>query len=340
MQRMYQPSAMRNDPVATTSARLPAPLVSVCCLTYNHQDTIAQAIEGVLAQQTDFPIELIIHDDASTDRTPEIVREYAARYPDLIRPIFQTENQYHNCNLAKTFVNPIIRGSYVAICEGDDFWTDPNKLQIQIDCMKQDPEIALCFHAVEQLDTDGSLMPYRPLKASGQVATELVIKRGGMFCPSVSLVFRRDVMDAWPAFRDAADVYDYPSQVLAAVMGKVYYIDRPMGTYRFASEGSWTANQVRATDFVHIENEVNWLGLFNEYTEKRYQSAIDYHLAHLYFTEYRKNIDPQMKQKVKQYTANLTLRERLPFTLMLGMFTVFGRSANRIWELLKKTLLK
>lgn len=331
---------MKNTNAQIEYTVLSRPFVSVCCLTYNHENTIAQTIESVLAQKTEFPFELIIHDDASQDRTPDIIREYAARYPDIIRPILQTQNQYHNCNIAQTFVNPMIRGNYVAICEGDDFWTDPNKLQLQVECLESDPNFSLCFHAVEQLNADGSTMTYRPLKSDGTVSAELVIKRGGLFCPSVSLLFRRDVVDCWPEFRVQADVYDYPSQILAAIMGEIYYIDKIMGVYRFASEGSWTAQRTETTDYQHIENETHWLDLFNEYTDNRYKAAVDYHMAHLWFTEYRKNIDPEIKKNVKKYAKSLCLRDRLIFSVLLMMFTVFGRRANKLWYLLKKYLLK
>jgi len=324
----------------TEYAVLSKPLVSVCCLTYNHEHTIAQTIESIVSQKADFPFELIIHDDASTDKTADIIREYAEKYPNIIRPILQSENYYHRCNLAQTFLNPMIRGRYVAICEGDDYWTDSDKLALQVERMERTQNCSMCFHAVDQLNADGTVMTYRPLKEDCIVPTELIIKRGGMFCPSVSLMLRRDVMDCWPEFREKADVYDYPTQVLAATMGEVCYIDRVMGVYRFASEGSWTAERNETTDYPHLENETEWLSLFNEYTDRRYQTAVHYHMAHLWFTEYRKNIDPAMKKKVKEYAASLGVRDRLIFSTLLLMFGLLGRRANKLWHLLKKYLLK
>ena len=105
------------------------PLVSVCCLAYNHENSIRQAIEGIVSQKTDFAFELLIHEDASTDNTAEIIREYEKKYPHIVKPIYQTENQFFKCNIAKTHIQPKAQGKYVAICEGDDFWTDENKLQ-------------------------------------------------------------------------------------------------------------------------------------------------------------------------------------------------------------------
>lgn len=316
------------------------PLVSVYCMTYNHENTIGQAIEGIVSQKTDFPFELIVHDDASTDSTADIVKNYAERYPDVIRTVLQKENQFRNCNIIKSFIHPVSRGSYIAICEGDDYWTDSSKLQKQVNYMSSHPECSMCFHAVEELHSDKSLIPYRPLKTSGEVSAQTIVARGGQFCPSVSLIFRRDVMDCWPEFRDVADVYDYPAQVLAASMGSVYYIDSCMGVYRFASDGSWTASHKNETDYAHLENETHWLSLFDEYTEHRFKASIDYHMAHLWFTEYRKTFDKGIKVQAKKHIRLLPIKSRVIFSAAVLFFSVFGKSANLLFEKIKTLLLK
>ena len=106
-------------------------MVSVLCTAYNHEKWIKDAIEGVLEQQTDFKYELIIHDDASTDNTASVIQQYAGQYPDVIRPIFQKENQFGKCSLYKKYLFPSARGKYIALCEGDDYWCDSHKLQRQ-----------------------------------------------------------------------------------------------------------------------------------------------------------------------------------------------------------------
>jgi len=101
------------------------PLVSICCLTYNHAPYIRDAIEGFLMQKTNFPVEILIHDDASTDGTADIIREYETRYPDIIKPIYQTENQYSKgVKISWEYQFSRARGKYIALCEGDDYWTD------------------------------------------------------------------------------------------------------------------------------------------------------------------------------------------------------------------------
>ena len=128
------------------------PLVSILCITYNHKDFISQAIEGFLMQNTTFPFEVLIHDDASTDGTSDIVRAYEKKYPEIIKPIYQKENQFSKgVKISLTYQYPRAQGKYLAFCEGDDYWIDPNKLQKQVDLLEKSPEIALCYHAVKQV---------------------------------------------------------------------------------------------------------------------------------------------------------------------------------------------
>lgn len=122
------------------------PLVSICCVTYNHESFIRDAIEGFLIQKTSFSLEIIIHDDASTDSTAKIVKEYVKKYPNLITPIFQMENQYSKgIKPFYKFILPIARGKYIAICEGDDYWIDPYKLQKQVNYLEYYQDITMVF---------------------------------------------------------------------------------------------------------------------------------------------------------------------------------------------------
>lgn len=127
------------------------PLVSICCITYNHENYIRDAIEGFLIQNTSFPFEIIIHDDASTDNTANIIEEYANKYPDLFVTILQSENQWSKGggSIYARFVYPRARGKYIALCEGDDYWTDPLKLQKQVDFLEGNPEYGLVYTDVD-----------------------------------------------------------------------------------------------------------------------------------------------------------------------------------------------
>ena len=121
-------------------------LVSISCITYNHANYIRDTIEGFLIQKINFPIEILIHDDASTDGTEEIIREYEEKYPEIIKPIYGTENQYVKGKRgSRTFNIPRAHGRYIALCEGDDYWTDPLKLQKQIDFLENNHDFSMCI---------------------------------------------------------------------------------------------------------------------------------------------------------------------------------------------------
>ena len=131
-------------------------MVSVICLTYNHESYIRQCLDGFVMQKTDFAFEAIVHDDASTDHTAEIIREYEEKYPNIIKPIYQDENQFSkNSPFLETYVLPKLKGKYIALCEGDDYWTDPLKLQKQVEILDSNPNCTLCYHACKNIYEDG-----------------------------------------------------------------------------------------------------------------------------------------------------------------------------------------
>ena len=119
------------------------PVVTIGCITFKQEEFIGQAIEGFLMQRTTFPVQILIHDDASPDRTAEIIRGYQDNHPRLIEAIYQSENQYSQGNLPSKILKPLVRGTFLAICEGDDFWTDPLKLQKQVDFLENNPDYGL-----------------------------------------------------------------------------------------------------------------------------------------------------------------------------------------------------
>ncbi len=134
------------------------PLASICCITYNHKLYIREAIDSFLMQETNFPFEILIHDDASTDGTTKIILSYAKKYPDIIRPIIQTENQYAKCGLINPrFLFPKARGKYIALCEGDDYWTDNTKLQKQVAFLEDNQEYVLTYTDSQSFNENGNL---------------------------------------------------------------------------------------------------------------------------------------------------------------------------------------
>jgi hypothetical protein len=136
------------------------PLVSIFCVTYNHRPYIQQCLDSLLAQKTDFPFEIIVHDDASTDGTTEVIKEYELRYPEIVVPIYQKENQYSKGNrrIMASFMICVARGKYIAFCEGDDFWHRSDKLQRQVAVLQDDPRVSLVCSSWRVVSSEGSLV--------------------------------------------------------------------------------------------------------------------------------------------------------------------------------------
>ena len=136
------------------------PVVSICCTTYNHENFISDAIDGFLMQETDFPFEVIIRDDSSTDKTALIIRHYAEEYPNIIKPIYETENQFSKGVKPMSVVYKKAVGKYFALCEGDDYWTDSLKLQIQVNFLEENPGYIVTYTSLEAFDKSGVIKNY------------------------------------------------------------------------------------------------------------------------------------------------------------------------------------
>ena len=132
--------------------------VTVYCLTYNHERYIEKCLDSLVAQKTSFKFKIIVHDDASTDKTTELVKVYYKKYPDKIIPVIQENNQHSKgINVYDEYIKPLITSEFVAICEGDDFWASNDKLQMQYDYMMANPDCSLCVHNTQRVNEDGTL---------------------------------------------------------------------------------------------------------------------------------------------------------------------------------------
>ena len=190
------------------------PLVSICCLTYNHEAFIRDALEGFLRQRTDFDFEILIYDDASTDGTARIIREYAMGDPERIRPhpaggkpIFQRGHEPPAVHL--TF--PGQGGKYIAMCEGDDYWTDPDKLQRQVDYLESHPGCSLCIHSARILTVDGSRSDrrMRPYRGNRRIRPEEIIDKACGYA-TASMVFPSRLVKELPSYYDGLPGGDIP----------------------------------------------------------------------------------------------------------------------------------
>lgn len=222
------------------------PVVSICCITYNHEPYIEDALEGFLIQETDFPFEILIHDDASTDRTADIIREYEAKYPKLIKPIYQSENKYSKgIKPNPTFNFPRVQGDFIAFCEGDDFWLTVNKLQRQCEISKQS-DVSVVFHSAIELDMSSQEKKIiaRQRNSDGVIPLEKSIKGRGGFMPTASLFCSAMIIKEklhW--FQNEWPIGDFFLQMILSYEGRIYYIDEPMCLYRRNVPSSWTDKQ-------------------------------------------------------------------------------------------------
>lgn len=217
-------------------------MVSIYCKAYNHEKYIRQCLDGFVGQVTNFKYEIVIHDDASTDHTADIIREYEAKYPDLMRPIYQTENQYSKrVPVFTKFMLPLMRGKYIACCEGDDYWTDPNKLQRQVDFLESHEGYSACVHNTMVINmTNGKQFLNYP-NEDKDLSLQDVIK-GGMACyQTSSLMYHRRFAEHRPEFlRMQNGAGDYPLSIYLTLEDKIHYLGDCMSVYRFGGEGSWT----------------------------------------------------------------------------------------------------
>ena len=228
------------------------PEVSVICTTYNQAGYIREAIESFLCQQTDFCFEIIVHDDASTDGTAEIVSEYAHRYPRVIRAVLRDENQYQQGRRIMPLAASFARAPYLALCEGDDFWCDEQKLVRQYRAMQARPEIAISYHNVIRRGPEREILHVerQDNRNHERVVTldELLVQTGD-YCPSPSLMLHRRVMERLPEwFYTTAPVGDFYLQVLAAEPEGALYLPDVMAVYRTHAQGSWSQQQRQLKD--------------------------------------------------------------------------------------------
>lgn len=228
-------------------------LVSVCCMTYNHVSFIRQCLDGFMMQKCSFNFEVLIHDDASTDGTQNIIREYVTRYPDIIKPIYQKENQYSkgiDPNVKYNFSRA--KGKYIALCEGDDYWTDPFKLQKQVDFLESHPDYVMCSHRFNQYIQDKNLLEEEKNLTFQGADYDLKNLIGGKWLTQTLTVMYR---------RDALDLQRYESYGMSLDMilfyellrnGKGYCFSDVMGVYRLHKGGVWSEvsiNQQRLIEF-------------------------------------------------------------------------------------------
>ena len=255
-------------------------LVTVFCLAYNHEKYIRKTFEGFIKQNTSFRFKVLVHDDASTDSTPEIIREYIEKYPNIFEAIFQKENKYQKgIDIEDEYILPMIKTKYVAVCECDDYWTDPSKLQLQVDYMESHPDCSMCVHNTEQIFETGEpagVFFNTSRKPKDYTMNDLILSEPSAYFHFSSLMWRHDLMKRKnDAFR-MDGIGDYPQALYLATKGYIHYIPRVMSRYRLNSIGSWSS-MMQSDNKNKIRQHTNMMNGFKTidlYTQHKYAPAI------------------------------------------------------------------
>ena len=215
------------------------PLLSIRCLVYNHEPFLRQCLDGFVMQKTNFPFEAIVHDDASTDGSAAIIREYAEKYPDIIKPIYETENQYSKRDGSLTRIMDAAMhpdSKYVALCEGDDYWTDPNKLQMQVDVMESDSKIGLVYTAADRFDQKLGIFT---LLGFGRPVESFDAELRHNECITLTTCFRKSILYDYRRFyaenqlvNQGWKMGDYPMWLYYCYYSKLKFIPVATGVYR------------------------------------------------------------------------------------------------------------
>jgi len=258
-------------------------MVSISCLAYNQEKYIRQCLDGFVMQRTNFRFEAIVHDDASTDDTASIIREYEEKYPDIIKPIYEVENQYSKGGgVIEDMMASHMRGKYIAICEGDDYWIDPLKLQKQYDYMESHPECSLCCHnAFRENAEKGRRIGKLRIYDDSRNASRLHVFRDGGFLPTASLFYRNALFsEDYHSFPVNSAAGDIRIQCYAALVGDVYYLNEAMSVCRINNQS--VTHGAKADVNVAIKRQeifINWYQEVDKYTQYHYHQEIDHSIA-------------------------------------------------------------
>lgn len=300
------------------------PLVSISCITYNHASYIKECIDGFLMQKTNFNFEVLIHDDHSTDGTEEIIKEYAKQYPDIIKPLFEKENQY---SLGKPIGSavwnlPRARGEYIAICEGDDYWTDPYKLQKQVDFLESHPDYGMCYTKVKRFVHKNNKF-IDEWGGPNETMDKLLIENT---IPTLTAVFHKAIYynyltEIHPSKRGWL-MGDYPIWLYFAQNSKIKFINETTGVYRICTESASHSNDLEK--IIRFNNSYHDIRTwYNSRQNTVPQKKLDQNQAVLLFNS---SVFRSSKEYAKLYykrIENKTLKIRIKYwACMLGVYPI------------------
>lgn len=297
-------------------------LVTVICLTYNHEKYIRECIDGFVMQKTNFAYEVIIHDDASTDNTAEIIKEYQQKYPDIIIPILQTENQYSKkIPIGKTFIYPRAKGKYIALCEGDDYWIDPYKLQKQVDILNENNNYGLCYTKAKVYNQNKRQFGNNLIGEKINGFDDLLIANK---IPTLTTLYRKDLYYKYENSIKPENknwlMGDYPMWLWFSANCKLVFLAEETAVYRqLENSASHFNNLEKQIAFTNSTRNIRLF--FLEYLKKEHLIQVvnnSYYRENLSFAEYKKLRLESLKCLFK--IKNKTKKEILKCFLYLTNF--------------------
>ena len=286
------------------------PLVSVVTIAYNVAPFIRAAIDSALMQRVDFDFEVVIGEDCSTDGTREIVREYATEHPHRVRALLNERNLGMNRNFVATLQQA--RGEFVALLDGDDYWTTVDKLQRQVDFLRSHPQCSICFHNVSVVYEHGDREPHPfHLRNPDRPITHHVPKpvstiadlAGGNFLQTCSVMFRAGLYGELPSWFLEMPTFDWPLHLLNASHGQIGYIDEIMGAYRVHAAGFWSMNMALYRTIEDVESMIRGYRLVDAYTGGRFHDRIARQLHPLYLRAAALLIGQGQRGRATRYAA-------------------------------------
>lgn len=244
------------------------PIVSICCVTYNHEKYISEAINGFLLQKTNFPFEIVLGEDCSTDATLKIVQKYKDMYPNLIKIITYEKNMGAAENFKNVYES--LKSKYIAFCEGDDYWTDIHKLQKQVDFLENNSDFMICCHRSENIEQSSQVI----ISSYPNIKQEKDMTINDLFNANIAntctFVYRNANIKI-PDFFKELKLGDWPLHMLHAEYGKIKYFPQSMSVYRVHSGGSWTS----ADNIQRLDAAIEVLKKMNIYFKNRYALQIN-----------------------------------------------------------------
>lgn len=313
--------------------------VSVRCLVYNHEKYLRQCLDGFVMQKG-VRFEVIIHDDASTDGSADIIREYERKYPEIFKPIYQTENQYSQGKSVTELISSKLTGKYTAFCEGDDYWADPYKLNKQFDALEKNIDCVLSTHLVKMVsergDFIGSRIPEEKIESGIIPGIKLIETIQYLFQTSSYFIRTECYKDFLnQQFRKISPVGDVPILLYCGAIGNVYYFEEEMSCYRCGTPGSWTqmvsGNDERMCNYGRKMIAV--CNAFQEFTQFRYKQIMDKRVLFYKHFIYERNrskkelFDEDYFRSIRTYS----FRQKIGI-ILFDLFPSFKNWYIRFWE--------